>query len=82
MSSTLMWRPATPLEGAALSYELKKTLSRKLWDTDGSCGGGEALLGIRDIPYVEGLRDAGVKGAAELIDLLNEHGAIILWHEH
>ena len=35
-----------------------------------------------DIPYVQGLRDAGVKGAQELIDVLRKHGAIILWHEH
>ena len=82
MSSTLMWRPVVPVEGYRLPFELKKTLSRKLWDTDGSIGGGEAGMTEADIPYLEGLRDAGVKGADELIEILRKHGAIVLWHEH
>lgn len=71
-----------PIEGYSLPYELKRTLSRKLWDTDGSCGGGNASMTEADIPYLEGLRDAGVKGAADLIEILRKHGAILLWHEH
>lgn len=82
MSSTLMWRPVVPVEGYSLPYELKKTLSRKLWDTDGSTGGGEATMTENDIPYLEGLRDAGVKGAEKLIEILRKHGAIVLWHQH
>lgn len=82
MSSTLMWRPATPIEGSSLPFELKRTLSRKLWDTDGSIGGGDAMMTVSDIPYLEGLRDAGVRGAAELIGIIEQHGAVLLWHEH
>ena len=82
MSSTLMWRPDVPLTGKSLSDELKKTISRKLWDTDGSMGGGDAMLTINDIPYVEGLRDAGVIGAEELVEILIKHHSIILWHEN
>jgi len=82
MSSTLMWRPVVPIEGYTLPYPLKKTLSRKLWDTDGSIGGGEATMTVADIPYLEGLRDAGVDGASELIEILRKHEAIVLWHEH
>ena len=80
MSSTLMWKPVTR-EGESLPYELKKTISRKLWDTDGSCGG-SALLDSKIIPYLEGLRDANVKGAKALIDAINKHGEIKIWHEY
>lgn len=82
MSSTLMWRPALPQESGDLSYELKRTLSRRFWDTDGSCGHGEAVVGIGDRSYIEGLRDAGVKGADKLLDILDKHGEIIIWHQH
>ena len=82
MSSTLKWRPNVPIEGHCLTDALKYRLSRRLWGTDGSCGDGNATMTEEDIPYVEGLRDAGVKGAQELIDILYKHGSIILWHEH
>lgn len=82
MSSTLLWRPVMPVEGFSLPYELKKTLSRRLWDTDGSIGGGEASMTEDDIPYLEGLRDAGVRGAEELIEVLRKHSLIVLWHQH
>lgn len=81
MSSTLMWRPQST-GGEPLSFELKKTLSRRLWDTDGSCGRGEAIVGTGDIEYIEGLRDAGVKGADHLRDLVRKYGAIVVWHEY
>ena len=81
MSSTLMWRPAIT-DAKALPSELKRVISRKLWDTDGTCGGGEVLVDIGLIPYLEGLRDSGVKGAVELIRLIEHHGAVLLWHEH
>lgn len=82
MSSALMWRPVVPIEGYRLPNELKYTISRKLWDTDGSMGGGEVILTASDLPYIEGLRDAGTKGADELIEAIKKHGAVILWHEH
>lgn len=82
MSSSLMWRPVVPIEGYSLPFELKKTLSRKLWDTDGSTGHGDATMTTADIPYLEGLMHAGVKGAKELIDILEKHTAVVLWHEH
>ena len=33
------------------------------------------------IPYLEGIRDAGVKGADKLIELIYEHGELELWHQ-
>jgi hypothetical protein len=82
VSSALMWRPIVPTQGRQLPFALKKTLSRKLWGTDGSCGGGEAVMTSADIPYLEGLRDAGVDGAEQLIDIINKHVMVALWHEH
>ena len=35
-----------------------------------------AMLNQSHIPWVEGLRDAGVEGAQELIDALVEHGEV------
>lgn len=82
MSSSLQWKPAFPAEGGTLDYELKRAISRRLWDTDGSTGHGEATVTRADLPYLEGLRDAGVKGAQKLIDLIEKHEAVIVWHQH
>ncbi len=76
-----MWKPETTASGY-LPDDLKRTISRRLWDTDGSCGGGPVTVGRGDLSYLAGLRDAGVKGANDLIELINKHGAIVLWHEH
>lgn len=82
MSSTLMWKPVMPEEGQPLPRKLKFVISRKLWDTDGSCGEGHAVVDESLIPYLEGLRDAGVDGAEELIEIIRKHGVVSLWHEH
>lgn len=76
-----MWRPKNSAEGS-LDFELKKTISRRLWDTDGSCGGGEAIVSESDIEYLTGLHHSGIKGANQLIKLINKHHEVILWHEH
>lgn len=81
MSSTLMWKPVDPTENS-LPDELKRAISRRLWDTDGSCGGGEKILDADDVEYITGLRDAGVKGATELIKAINKYGEVIVWHSH
>ena len=81
MSSTLMWQQFRQADGH-LPDELKRVISRKLWDTDGSCGIGKSTVDKSDIPYLEGLRDAGIKGADELIKLIYNHDEIQLWHEH
>lgn len=31
------------------------------------------------IPYLEGLADAGVEGADELIRAINTHDAVVIW---
>ncbi len=69
MSITLMWKPITK-ESRSLPDGLKRAISRRLFETDGI-----AVMRESDIPYLEGLRDAGINEAEELID-------IILKHEH
>lgn len=76
-----MWRSVCR-PGGELPCELKYKLSRKLWGTDGSIGGDPAIVGKQLVPYLEGLRDAGVEGASELIGLIKTHGTVELWHEH
>ena len=81
MSSTLVWEPYSSHEGEPLPDELKRVISRKYWDSDGSVGG-SAVLSSKDIPYLEGVRDCGVKGASQLIDLINEYGQLRIWHTY
>jgi hypothetical protein len=81
MSSSLMWKPVKQASGS-LPKDLKYPISRRLWGTDGSMGYGSAIVDSSFIGYLEGLQDAGVKGAEELIGLINEHGEVELWHEH
>jgi len=40
---------------------------------------GHIFLSAKDRPYLSGLRDGGVEGAAELIDAIEKYGKIDLW---
>ena len=86
MSSTLLWEPVHPERGEALSYETKKTISRHLWDTDGSTGGDPAVLTAADVPLLRGMELAGSepikKDMRILIEAIEKYGAVRLWHEH
>ena len=82
MSSSLAWCVVLPTENNYLPDQLKRKLSRRLWNTDGSCGDGRVTVGRDLIPYLEGLRDCGIDGAEELIDLIQKHEYIELWHEY
>lgn len=79
MSTTLMWKPVSKIKGD-LPRALKFAISRKLWGTDGSCGG-SATLKHKDINYLEGLRDAGIAGADDLIELIHKYDEVIVWHQ-
>lgn len=81
MSTSLFWKPA-PInepEPETLDYDLKKAIAPRVWDHDGSIYGPEILFDKTRIPYLQGLADAHVDGAQELIDLIVDHGAVILW---
>lgn len=67
MSTSLVWRPIA--DAHSLPDELKYVLRKK---------GLPRVFTSSDYDYVHGLVDAGVKGADELLELLNQHGEIEL----
>ncbi len=69
MSVTLKWRPIKG--GRALPYELKRVLAEKA----------PGVWRRSSLEYLRGLRDAEVKGAQELIDVLEKHGEVELFLE-
>lgn len=76
MTTTLLWSPVTDYSGT-LSEDLKRILARKYLDHDGSLSG-TAVLDNTELPYLEGLADAGITSAAKLVKLIKKHGAIEL----
>ena len=80
MSSSPYWRPVpeSPL-GNPLPNQIKYVLAPKYQNHDGSLSG-ETLLDRSDLPYLEGLRDAGsgeiAKAAEELIEAIEKHEEI------
>lgn len=86
MSSNLMWRPVLPQTEYDLSKAMKFRISRRLWDTDGSCGIGEAFLTVSDVPFLEGMIAAGndeiQRDCRTLIDAIEKYGTLVLWHQH
>jgi hypothetical protein len=73
MSCTLYWEPAKR-EKKELPDALKYVLQRRYGGTV------HTTVSERDLGYLNGLRDANVKGAQELIDAINEHGDVVV-HE-
>jgi hypothetical protein len=76
MSANLMWEPAKR-EAKSLPDELKFVLRDKCGLTSERMKFGEG-----NIPYLEGLRDAGIKGAEELLEAIEKHGAVEGWLEY
>lgn len=82
VSTTMYWRPApkTPPPGTDLPDTLKRIIADRFWDHDGTLYAEAAQLGTQsDLAYLEGLRDAGVAGADELLEAIRKHGAIEIW---
>lgn len=81
MSSSMYWRPAPKEEPPAndLPYALKRAVAQRFWHHDGSLYGDDYELGKEDVSYLEGLADAGIDGAAELIEAIRQHGRVLVW---
>ena len=75
MSSSLEWRAINPPQHS-LPNELKYTLRKKCGDPV------RGILTSHDIPYLEGLADAGIKGARQLIELVQEHMEIEVFESY
>lgn len=77
MSTSLYYRPHVDTEnGIDLSYELKKAIARQYWDNDGSLNGDWIILTEEDIPYLQGISDAGIKDAKVLIEAIKKYNAV------
>lgn len=76
MSSTLHWRPTPPtLPPTGASSDLKHPLTKRYrlqYDEP-------YQLNSDDLPYLEGLRDAGMGDAATLIADIRDHGSVEVW---
>ena len=80
MSSSLYWCPVPkPDPERTLDFDLKKKIAPRLWGHDGSIHGNKVEVGPAMVPYLEGLADCGVDGAADLIAAIHAHGAVELW---
>jgi hypothetical protein len=69
MSSSLYWEPVQR-EEEWLPDELKYVLQKRVGGTV------DTVMSERDIPYLEGLRDAGVSGADALIEAIKKHDRV------
>lgn len=78
MSTNLYWRPVTPV-GGSFPYDLKRILAKKYWNSDGSNVEEEVTVGLGDLSYLEGLADAGIPGASDLIVLIKRHIKVMLF---
>ena len=72
MSETLCWRPMRS-DRNTLPSHVARVLKNKYEGLD------NVIIQYGEIPYLEGLRDAGLDGAQELIDAVNDHGPIQLF---
>lgn len=75
LTLSLYWRPLVPQEKKSLPYELKYAISRRWFGHDGSLKG-SAITDEDSIHYLNGLADANVKGAKELIEAINQYGEV------
>ena len=79
MSYVLNWYrpPAEPSIIDGCRHPLKGILAQRYTDTDGSLRQ-EFILTNGEAAYVQGLVDAGVEGAASLLDALTQYGSLVL----
>lgn len=80
MSSSPCWIPVKPQVSRDLPIAIKYPLAKRYQEHDGSLTGTTQLT-KDDIPYLQGLYDAGSvevsRGAQELIEAIEEHGEIL-----
>jgi hypothetical protein len=84
VSTSLYWRPV-PKDPPPYDVpeDVEGALRRRYWETWPDMGprSEPREMGETDIAWLEGLRDAGLEGADELIAAIREHGTIRLTWE-
>lgn len=82
MSASLHWKPVPKEpEDDYLSHDLMFKLRDRYWDGGGLSLAREITVGPEEVPYLQGLADCGIEDAQTLIDLIKEHGGVILCHK-
>lgn len=84
MSKGLYWSVIPPEPKEVGISNLKWTLAKKIWNSDGSCGEGPTIAGDELIPFLEGIIVGNGSGdmardAQKLINAINKHGKIHLF---
>ncbi len=77
MSSTLTAKPVNPKESLDLSDELKFALRKRY---DSHCV--DDIFDMSDIPYLEGVRDAGCEDAGRLIEYIEKYERVRVVEEY
>jgi hypothetical protein len=75
MSANLMWEPAKrPAESLpdALKFVLRDRYGLEHRQT----------FGRNQVPYLQGLADANIEGALELLEAIEKHESVELWLEY
>ena len=80
MGTNAFWRPIATKDGKLLSTDIKWKIAKRYMNHDGSLTG-KAYLSNEDIGWLEGLRDAGVEDADELIAAIEKHAEIVIFIE-
>lgn len=75
MSMSLGWEPVRPSRLKFLDDALKFAIRKRYGGTV------DTVMTSEDVPYLEGLRDAGVKDAKTLIEAIEKYGSIYVREE-
>jgi hypothetical protein len=74
----ILWRPDRPINSSVKNKRLSQILEEKYFSGEGA----ENMLEVRvfdvDLGYFEGLADAGMAEAREIIDALSAHSCVVL----
>lgn len=82
MKTNLYWRPVQPTRSHQLPHALKSILARRYWGQGGVAEPDSPYrMDDDEVPYLTGLLDADVAGAADLIAALRQHRSVEVWIE-
>lgn len=75
---SILWRPDRPTNHSIKAKQLSEILEKKYFGAEGA----ENMLEVRvfdtDLGYFEGLADAGMAEAREIIEALSAHSCVVL----
>ena len=81
-STTLKWRPSQRSRNSLPDGLLRIFRGWLESSNEMNVQSAERCVSRDSLKYLEGLRDAGVDGAQQVIDLIEEHGEVVLYLEY